>query len=87
MFYSTDLERPKFDDWPGNIEVVTDINGEFVVPPWSKPKATDNAGIPRLSSTYSGQPFHIGTTPVRYAATDQSGNTARCSFKVNVIGL
>ena len=44
-----------------------------------------NYKISRISGNSSGSIFPIGTTLVQYHITDNSGNNAKCSFKVNVI--
>lgn len=61
------------------------------------PVFTDNCGVPNLSFTLSGattatgsgsangQSFNVGTTTVTYTATDASGNSSTCSFKVVVV--
>jgi hypothetical protein len=49
------------------------------------PTATDNcAGVQVTASPVSGSTFAVGTTTVMVTATDASGNTATCSFKVIV---
>jgi HYR domain/Secretion system C-terminal sorting domain/Ricin-type beta-trefoil lectin domain-like len=52
---------------------------------WSEPAATDNCGIPVLQSSHQrGACFPLGTTTVRYTATDAKGNTATCAFTITV---
>jgi gliding motility-associated-like protein len=52
---------------------------------WPTPNATDNCGTPILSCTPpSGSLFSVGTTPVTYTATDDSGRTATRTFNVIV---
>lgn len=55
---------------------------------WSLPNASDNCGIPTLTSTHQpGDTFEIGTTTVTYTATDACGNTTTCSFDVTITGM
>lgn len=70
-------------------DIVVDNNtgfcGAFVS--YSTPVGTDNcpnANTVRTSGLASGWLFPIGTTTNTYVVTDQSGNTAECSFTVTV---
>ncbi len=52
---------------------------------WTEPVAVDNCSLTSLTSNYSpGDEFPQGKTTVTYIATDESGNTATCSFDVQV---
>ena len=53
---------------------------------WQEPTATDNDGAtPRVTRTHvPGQSFAPGVHTVSYQFTDQSGNTAVCSFDIIV---
>ena len=53
---------------------------------WLEPTATDNDGqTPRVFRTHvPGQSFAAGVHTVSYQFTDQSGNTAVCSFDIIV---
>ncbi|MBP7184615.1 MAG: HYR domain-containing protein, partial [Saprospiraceae bacterium] len=51
---------------------------------WTAPTATDNCGTVDLISNFSPGLFEVGTSIVIYTATDQSGNTTTCSFRVTV---
>lgn len=48
------------------------------------PTATDNCPVTVVCNPPSGSAFAAGTTTVTCTATDSSGNTATCSFKVTV---
>ena len=65
--------------------VSTGVAGTTVT--WTEPTATDNSGIVTLTSrTHApGTFFVVGTTAVTYEYTDGSGNSATCTFNVNVI--
>ena len=53
---------------------------------WTEPTATDNAGGVTTSRTHTpGSFFGVGTTQVTYTFTDGSGNSASCTFNVNVV--
>ena len=54
---------------------------------YALPIANDNCGIADLSLTEgfeSGELFPVGTTLVTYVTTDDTGNTASCSFNVTL---
>lgn len=52
---------------------------------WTPPVASDNCGLVNLTTNFDpGFSFPTGDTMVVYTATDQSGNTATCSFRVVV---
>lgn len=76
---------PTIADCPGNIliELPTDRCDSLVT--WTPPTATDNCGTPTISSELEPGVFAAGTTVVTYTATDLAGNTAVCSFDVNLI--
>ncbi len=61
------------------------VTGKTVT--WTEPTATDNSGIVTLTQrTHApGAFFPVGTTEVSYTFTDGSGNSATCTFNVNVI--
>ena len=54
---------------------------------WVEPTATDNSGVVSLSSRSRapGSFFVVGSTDVTYVFVDGSGNTAACTFSVNVV--
>lgn len=76
---------PVWTDCPGPITVNANSDCQAVVG-WGIPTASDNCEIASIDSTHaSGGIFTIGTTTVTYTAVDSAGNTALCSFVVNVI--
>ncbi len=80
------LERvpPVFAECPDDITQRSGAATEMPVY-WRVPVASDECGEPRVVSTHEpGDLFPIGSTEVVYTATDRSGNTATCSFQVNV---
>src|SRR5690606_37471068 len=53
---------------------------------WTPPTATDNCGVPMVTSNYSPDDiFPVGTTEIVYRAEDASGNFVTCSFNVVVV--
>jgi gliding motility-associated-like protein len=84
-----------------DVVVIDTISPEIVCPPdltifadgdceavatWDPAVATDNCGIFTESCDFnSGDSFPLGTTTVTCTATDDSGNTANCSFTVTVL--
>jgi HYR domain/GEVED domain len=80
---ANDTIKPVFDICPPNITKTTADTAAIAT--WTPPTATDNCGVPSLSSTHnSGNSFRIGTTTVIYTATDAKNNKATCSFTVTV---
>jgi len=59
-----------------------------VIVNYPPPVVTDNCpGVGVVCTPPSGSCFPLGTTTVTCTATDTSGNTATCTFKVNVFDL
>lgn len=81
----TDHIAPEFSNCDkSKIKVDTDGACSVAVN-WIPPIATDNCSISSLTSNYNpGDIFSEGKTTVTYTATDNSGNTATCSFDVQV---
>jgi HYR domain/Concanavalin A-like lectin/glucanases superfamily/Secretion system C-terminal sorting domain/PA14 domain len=82
---SVDALAPDFANCPSDITVNTPNNTVNVT--WTAPTVTDNCtATPTLMLTkQSGTGFNVGVTAVTYTATDGSGNTQACQFKVSVI--
>ena len=71
---------------PSNI-TIDDATTTQVRVTWQVPTATDNSGVVPLvfSNKQSGQYFDVpGSYEVQYTATDESGNTATCSFRITL---
>jgi hypothetical protein len=76
---------PVFTNCPKNIEKVSTSEKDCVTVNWQEPTATDESGVPSVSSNYkSGFCFPIGTTKVIYTAKDVANNSSTCSFDVVV---
>lgn len=79
-----DESPPVFSDCPADISLTADATGE-AEGHWSPPTAWDACSPVFLTSTHEpGSSFPKGTTEVLYTATDVTGNTSTCAFKVNV---
>ncbi len=82
---ATDLTAPVFASCPANINLTT--TGTCANASWTAPTATDNCGTPTVAQLVggaNGSCFAVGTTLVKYMATDAKGNTAICAFNVVV---
>ncbi|XP_028410906.1 uncharacterized protein LOC114533567 [Dendronephthya gigantea] len=86
-----DREPPSFGSTcPSDIELYTDHDDSIHLPSsFKKPKATDNVKPPSVhrSGFPSDSFFPIGTTVVKYTATDDAGLTATCTFSVIVVNV
>lgn len=82
----TDDTPPVVQGCPGPITVPAGAGCEAIVT-WTPPTAMDNCGpiaMTRTAGPAPGSAFPIGTTTVTYSASDPHGNTASCSFTVQV---
>ena len=78
---------------PENIRKNNSLHQDHAVITWEEPPYSDNSiGVDPLAevtvtSTHkSGQRFLIGKYTVQYTVKDKAGLTAKCSFKVEVLG-
>jgi len=76
-----DSEPPEFRHCPNDI-TTTDPNVY-----WEEPTAWDSgSGIASLAQTHHpGDTFPLGTTTIRYTATDHAGDSSTCEFDVTVL--
>jgi HYR domain/Lectin C-type domain/Secretion system C-terminal sorting domain len=82
---ATDVTPPVFAGCPTTINLTT--TGVCANASWTAPTATDNCGMPTVAQLLggaNGSCFNVGTTLVKYMATDAKGNTAICAFNVVV---
>ncbi|MGC9355726.1 MAG: HYR domain-containing protein, partial [Mariniphaga sp.] len=88
----TDVEDntpPVISDCPPDITVYSEDGNplncaQAVI--WTEPTASDNCELSGFTSNMEpGDEFPLGETTVTYTATDASGNSSTCSFKVTVI--
>ncbi|TAI46698.1 HYR domain-containing protein [Flagellimonas allohymeniacidonis] len=82
----SDTTLPVITGCPSNITTNVDSGTCGAIVTWTLPTATDNCGgVTLTSNNYNpGDSFLPGVTTVVYTATDDSGNTATCSFTVTV---
>lgn len=80
----TDVISPVVTACPSDITVVAGASCNAIAT-WLEPTFTDNCSVSVTRSHAPGQTFALGETVVSYVATDGSGNTTTCSFKVNVV--
>jgi hypothetical protein len=80
-----DNESPTITCPPDQTVEFTSVSGTTVS--FSPPTATDNCpGVAAACVPLSGSSFPIGINQVLCQATDASGNTASCAFKITVLG-
>jgi gliding motility-associated-like protein len=81
----TDGNPPSISNCPSNMTVLVG-SLESTEVKWTAPTASVGCGTVTLNSTHnSGDVFSLGSTPVSYVATDDSGRTFECSFNVDVV--
>ncbi|XP_033097160.1 mucin-12-like [Anneissia japonica] len=80
-----DTERPAISNCPSSkISYVLDSSSTALLH-WDEPTATDNVGnVTMVSNISPGDRLSPGQYIVTYTATDQSGNTATCSFTLTI---
>ena len=83
----TDIEPPEFKFCPPNQYSYTSPGEHTASVFWKNPEAIDNSGdnVSVVCSHSKGH-FQIGQTKIVCEATDQSNNTASCTFNVSVEG-
>jgi gliding motility-associated-like protein len=80
----TDNTPPVITSCPANINISAAANCKALVN-WTAPTASDNCAVQTFTSTHApNSEFVLGSTTVTYTATDAAGNSATCSFVVNV---
>ena len=86
LFVFVDTENPVILNIPSNLTEYTVDGEDTAVADWTEPSAVDNSGIHSLTSSHSpGSLFPVGSTSVRYTATDPTGNVVVEEFYVLVI--
>jgi gliding motility-associated-like protein len=79
-----DTSVPVISGCPADITVVADASCQAVVS-WIPPEFSDECSDGQITGTHNpGSAFEVGSTLVTYSAIDAAGNTASCSFTVNV---
>ncbi len=82
---SSDVTLPVITGCPSDQVVNITGPGCTQVVGWTEPSATDNCNLSSFTGSHSPGVFPKGLTTVIYTATDAAGNTATCSFNVNVV--
>ncbi|XP_071819452.1 uncharacterized protein [Apostichopus japonicus] len=82
----SDTQDPIISNCPANIFVTIELGTTRGVASWTEPTATDISGTTMLAQRTSSPNslFPIGSTDVTYTFSDNSGNTAECTFTVTV---
>ncbi|MBK7239039.1 MAG: HYR domain-containing protein [Flavobacteriales bacterium] len=84
-----DTIKPTFTNCPNSVVLNSDADQCGAVHNYGFPAATDNCAGPivrvRTAGLASGSLFPVGTTLVRFRATDSSGNFSICTFTVTVV--
>jgi gliding motility-associated-like protein len=83
---SSDQDKPIITNCPGN--QVVNMTGPYCAQAvtWTSPTASDNCTLSSFTASKTpGSIFPKDITTVTYTATDAAGNSATCSFDVNVI--
>ncbi|MEE9371512.1 MAG: HYR domain-containing protein [Saprospiraceae bacterium] len=81
MLRFEDKEAPSIHNCPR--DVTLDFNNAQYT--WTLPTASDNCSTVTLESSFpNGSTFPVGLTTVVYEASDDCGNSTRCSFNITV---
>jgi PKD repeat protein len=80
-----DAVAPAFTFCPADQSIQLEPGVCDIVVIWNAPVAEDNCPLTITSTHQSGDVFTVGTTTVTFTATDGAGNTATCSFEVEVL--
>lgn len=81
-----DETAPSIVDCPSDQSSAPNSAGCTAAMSWTEPTVTDNCSGAVISGSHaSGDTFDQGITTVTYTATDGAGNTASCSFEIEVI--
>ena len=76
-----DDEAPYIHNCPSDVT----LDFEDAQYTWTLPTASDNCSSVTLESTYpNGSTFPVGTTNVKYKASDDCGNVSTCTFNITV---
>jgi large repetitive protein len=80
----TDTSLPVIANCPPDVIVNAASNACVATATWTVPTVSDNCSATLTSTHAPGASFPVGTTLVKYTATDLAGNTSECSFNVIV---
>ena len=83
---AVDTVNPNFSNCPANMQVFTPMNTCSSIVNWTPPTAFDNCSIDTVFSSHNtGDVFQIGNTAVTYTVVDGVGNSATCTFVVQMM--
>lgn len=82
-----DTQPPVWSSCPSNSTITLLDCGDMAVGSWIPPTVTDPCLNGVTSNYQPGDILPIGLNLIEYTATDLGGNTATCSFVVNVVAL
>ncbi len=81
-----DNESPSISNCPASFSVLANSQNCSATVTWNEPSAADNCQLASIQSNFrTGDLFPLGTTTVRYIATDSSGNADTCQFDITVL--
>ena len=82
----SNILAPTFTNCPADINNVSPNSGDCTaVVTWTPPTATGSGTVTMTSNYNPGDAFYPGVHRVIYRATDSSGDTSFCEFKVEVL--
>lgn len=79
----TSSALPVIANCPDDIYAEADITAKVAIT-WTEPSVTSQCDVVFTSNFQPGDEFPVGTTVVKYTATDESGHEVVCSFNVVV---
>ncbi|KAJ8021267.1 Hyalin [Holothuria leucospilota] len=83
-----DVMPPEIIFCPADISLEIVSSGQCLFVNWQDPLFTDDSPLEEVSITqnfFSGTCYEVGTRTVVYTLTDAAGNSATCSFNVEII--
>ncbi|MEL6864502.1 MAG: HYR domain-containing protein, partial [Bacteroidota bacterium] len=80
-----DDEAPAWTNCPTDMQLVLPMGQCEMVVNWVIPSASDNCTLANTNASLTpGTVLGVGTTIVSYTAFDNSGNSAQCSFSIQI---
>ncbi|KAB0799990.1 hypothetical protein PPYR_07870 [Photinus pyralis] len=79
-----DIQPPSIEDCVDPIPFLSsDTDGANIT--WDEPMIFDNSGFVTIAQSHEFGFFNVGTTSVKYTATDGSGNVNTCTLNITII--
>jgi hypothetical protein len=82
-----DMQPPTWSNCPNNSTITLLDCGDVAIGTWTPPTANDPCLGGVASNFQPGDVLPLGQNLIEYTATDQSGNSAACSFTITVEAL